>query len=77
MGKYKPGKGWVRLNDSVCKHEDGQRIHVAGIIRLSDGTIVSANTWPESEHVNRFVRINGGNRKRGLMAWARSLDKES
>ena len=31
----------------------------------------------ESLEFNKYLRINGGNRKRGLMAWANSLMNDS
>lgn len=69
----RPGRGWSHVAGSVWEHTDSAlRLHVGGVIRLPDGQCVSANEWPESLTVRWYVRANGGNRKRGLMAWARS-----
>ena len=60
---------WKKLSNSVFEMTDGRRLHMFGTCRLPDGRIVSAqysDTW-------RFIKISGGNRKRGLMAWAQSL----
>lgn len=68
----RPGRGWSHVAGSVYEHTSGLRLHVGGLIRLPNGQCVSANEWPESRTVRWYVRANGGNRKRGLMAWARS-----
>jgi hypothetical protein len=57
----------------VYDHVSGVRLHLLGLVRLPTGEQVSANEWPESSAVWRYEQLNGGNRKRGLMAWARSL----
>ena len=60
---------WKKLSNAVFEMTDGRRLHMIGTCRLPDGRIVSAqysDTW-------RFIKISGGNRKRGLMAWAQSL----
>ena len=69
----RPGSGWKHLKGAVWQHITGTRIHVGGIARLPDNTIVSVDTPPERIEVNRMIRINGGNRKRGMMAWALNL----
>ena len=63
--KYKPGPGWKMLNPSV--YEKGVfRIHVGGIIKnMITGQVVNVES-----KAGRFIKINGGNRKRGLMAYA-------
>lgn len=72
----KPGPGWTApYQVAVYEHDSGARLHVMGYLRLPDGSEVSAFNWPESSTLARFIRINGGNRKRGAMAWARSKMK--
>ena len=66
----RPGRGWSHVAGSVYDHKSGLRLHTLGILRLPGGETVSANDWPELLIVGKYVRINGGNRKRGLMAWA-------
>lgn len=41
-----------------------------GLLVLPNGTEVSGMEWPESKVLWRYVAANGGNRKRGAMAWA-------
>jgi hypothetical protein len=65
--------GWKHLNGSVYEHRDGTRVHLLGLCRLPNGESVVGSTWPESQRWDRFVRINGGNVRRGAMAWASSL----
>ena len=67
----RPGRGWTHVAGSVYDHVSGVRLHLLGMVRLPNGDHVSANEWPESSSVWHFVRCNGGNRKRGLMAWAK------
>jgi len=71
MRPYRPGSGWIHVAGSVWDHVSGIRLHLLGMVRLRNGAYVWANAWPESHDVGRLVRINGGNRKRGLMAWAK------
>lgn len=65
-----PGPGWKPAGGAVFDHRSGIRVHVGGLCRLRNGTVVSGMMWPESRVFNWFVRVNGGNRKRGAMAWA-------
>lgn len=69
----RPGLGWEHLAGPVWDHTSGARIHTAGIVRLPDKTHLSLYNWRENELGRRLVRINGGNKKRGLMAWAVNL----
>ena len=69
----RPGPGWSHLGGAVWEHHTGARIHVGGMIRLPDKTHLSLSNWRESQLGRRLVRINGGNQKRGLMAWAVNL----
>jgi hypothetical protein len=47
------------------------RLHMMGMVRLPDGLIVRGASWPESGAVDQCIRIAGGNRRRGMMIWAR------
>lgn len=69
----KPGPGWKLLGPAVYEHATGVRIHVMGLVRLRDGSSVFGSTWPESQTMDRFIRINGGNRRRGVMAYGLDL----
>jgi hypothetical protein len=66
----KPGPGWKHAGGAVYDNAIGVRVHVMGLCRLY------GMRWPERRNLDRFVRINGGNRKRGAMAWAADLTKE-
>ena len=68
----RPGAGWKHIAGAVYEHANGTRVHLLGMIKLPSGEWISANKWPESKTADRFVKMNGGNWKRGLMAWARS-----
>lgn len=57
----RPGSGWR---------------HIAGFVRLPNGEFLSASTWPESQNAARMILINGGNTRRGLMAWAMTYNSE-
>jgi hypothetical protein len=69
---FRPGRGWKHVAGSVYDHASGVRLHLSGMVRLPNGDHVSANEWPESSSADHYVLLNGGNRKRGLMAWARA-----
>lgn len=65
-----PGAGWKSLGSSVWEHKSGTRIHVGGgLIKTPTGkcfwlnSIIGRMGW-------QLIKINGGNKKRGLMAWA-------
>lgn len=65
--------GWTRLSACVYQHEDGTRIHAAGLVFLPSGATVWGNSWPISRDMNRAIAMCGGNRRRGIMCWARRL----
>ena len=69
----RPGSGWKNLKGPIWQHTSGTRVHVMGIVRLPDKTVVSVNESLNRIAANRMIRINGGNRKRGLMALALNL----
>lgn len=66
----RPGKGWRHIGGPVYEHSNGTRVHVIGVVKLPDGRYLHANKWPECIDAARMISINGGNRRRGLMAWA-------
>lgn len=75
---YRPGPGWDDPHPTapVYEHVSGARVHVMGLLRLTDGTLISGMEWPESKVLWRYVEANGGNRKRGAMAWAAAKIRE-
>jgi hypothetical protein len=66
----RPGKGWIALGSGVYEHTSKIRIHVGGLVRLQDGTFLRLNHFDEGKVGHDLIRINGGNVKRSLMAWA-------
>ena len=68
--QIRPGGGWKHVAGPVWEHTGGARVHIAGLVKLPDGRYLHANKWPECRDAERLIRANGGNRKRGLMAWA-------
>jgi len=41
-----------------------------GLVKRPNGETIYAHKYPESLVAARMIRINGGNRRRGLMAFA-------
>ena len=71
----RPGPGWKPISGSVYAHISGARVHLGGFVKLPDGRFLNENKWPECMDASMLIKINGGNRKRGLMAWALMLVK--
>ena len=67
----RPGKGWKQLKGPVWEHDSGVRIHVSGRLVRLNGCKVSGPV-DESEYslLRKLTLVNGGNKKRGLMAFA-------
>ena len=65
--KFKPGPGWRELNPAVWEKQ-GFRVHTSGnLLRYPDGyTMYFSPIGP----LMLFVKVTGGNYKRGLMAYA-------
>ena len=64
--KYKPGPGWKKLNPAV--YEKGLfRIHIIGLIK---STALNRFVDDVESKAELYIKVNGGNRKRGLMAYA-------
>jgi hypothetical protein len=70
--KQKPGPGWKYVGSAVWDHKSGLRLHIMGLCRLPNGEEVNGFRWPESRELDRWIRIAGGNRRRGAMLWALS-----
>ena len=72
--KLRPGPGWRNwIHTPVYEHTTGIRVHAMGTIslRLPTGErIIYGQNWPHSQSAERWIKIAGGNRKRGLMLWA-------
>ena len=67
----RPGPGWSKLAGAVYQHRTGLRIHIYGLCWWIGGRLVRGRLWPESQWLDLFIRANGGNRRRGVMAWAK------
>lgn len=70
----KPGEGWEYMAGAVWRHSSGARIHLMGVVRLSNRDCHNLNHISGGAMGRLMVRANGGNRKRGLMSWARMLE---
>jgi hypothetical protein len=71
----KLSNGWSHINGPVWDHKNGTRIHVtASSVRLPDGA--TTGVYADRARVNRLIKMTGGNRKRGVMAYAELLYKE-
>ena len=64
----RPGPGWTHINGSVWGHRNGIRIHTLGLIRFPGDPHYPVR--PDMGEWFRLAMVNGGNRKRGLMALA-------
>ena len=74
IDQYKPGLGWNHIGGAVWEHTNKTRIHIMGTIRLPDMTFVNLHDYPSYIEGHKYIAINGGNRKRGLMAWANNIN---
>jgi len=72
----KPGPGWKHVGGPCWEHSNGVRIHPYGLVRLREGRVIVGTVWPESNNMDFFIKANGGNRKRGVMAWALFILKD-
>jgi len=71
-----PGNGWKRIAGAVYERNDGLRLHMLGCCRLPSSKSVVGYDAENYYLQNKLIAINGGNRKRGLMAWAATLAVE-
>jgi len=71
----KPGPGWKQhaSNAAVWDHVSGMRLHLSGLLRMPDAAIIDSNRWPTSYVKNGYIRVAGGNVKRGMMMWAMAM----
>jgi hypothetical protein len=69
----RPGPGWRFVGSACWKHTSGVGVHVLGLAFMPDGTVRRASEWPASGMADGYIRLAGGNRKRGLMMWALAL----
>ena len=65
----RPGPGWKEVAPAIWKHKSGVMIHLFGLARMPDGT----PRWAGHRLADCYIRLAGGNRKRGLMMWALTL----
>lgn len=71
---YKPGSGWRVLSaPAIYQHTSGVKLHLVGMAVMPDGAIHLAAGFGNPHESQVYIRIAGGNRKRGLMLWARAL----
>jgi len=69
----RPGSGWKQLGGAVWEHKTGIRIHWSGdLVRLPGGVPENVAHFDGygNSGLRMLVKINGGNKKRGMMAWA-------
>jgi hypothetical protein len=66
----RPGPGWRFVGCSTWQHDSGVRVHYLGMALMPDGTAWRENSTPMAK---QYIRMAGGNRKRGLMMWALAL----
>ena len=70
----RPGRGWEQ-NGRCYDHDSGLRITVGyAMCRLPSGDVINGELWPESRTVRHWIAVAGGNRRRGVMMWARTLE---
>jgi len=68
--QFKPGPGWKQLNPVVWE-KNLIRIHISGqLIRVNNQYV---GMIPHRHEILRFIKINSGNKKRGLMVYANNL----
>ena len=72
--KLRPGAGWTYAGGAVWDHANGTRVHVGGLmVRLPTGLLIRTPT----ASMRKAIRVNGGNRKRVIMAYAVTLSAEA
>lgn len=68
----RPGPGWRFVGCSTWQHSSGVRVHYLGMALMPDGTVRREH---ETRLAEGYIRLAGGNRKRGLMMWALALHR--
>jgi hypothetical protein len=66
----RPGPGWRFVGCSTWQHDSGVRVHYLGVALMPDRTL---RREYETRLAEGYIRLAGGNRKRGLMMWALAL----
>ena len=69
----RPGSGWKRVGGAVYTRADGLRLHLLGFCKAPGASNVYGNSAEAYYLQNKLIKINGGNRKRGMMAWAATV----
>jgi hypothetical protein len=68
----RPGPGWRFIGCSSWRHESGVIVHCLGVALMPDGTVRYES---ETRLAEGYIRLAGGNRKRGLMMWGLALHR--
>jgi hypothetical protein len=71
----RPGPGWTHLGGSVYQHSSGTRVHMLGGLLLPGNLWFWGGRWPDLHNMDFFIRACG-NKKRGIMAWGRWMEKQ-
>ncbi len=68
----KPRKleGWSHISGSVYEHKTGLRIHLLGIAKMPNGTVVDWQRWDQFKGMMSALKIQGHNHRRAMMHWA-------
>ena len=69
----RPGVGWKRVTGAVYTRADGLKLHLLGFCKLPGASNVHGDSAEAYYLQNKLIKINGGSRKRGLMAWAATV----
>ena len=79
--KLKPGTGWTQDKDTlVYKHTSGIFLNItdSGMMWVPSKKIFcDADEYPHNEISSHYIRVSGGNHKRGLMMWALAMSGET
>lgn len=71
----RPGPGWRHIAGAVWEHQCGIRAHVRGCCGFPPDIIWGCQ-YPDVVEMDRFIAANGGNRKRGVLAWSLKMFRE-
>jgi len=70
----RPGPGWKHLKGPVWEYKNGIRIHTAGLVlRDQTGKTAPVDEFGHRRFLYHLIKVNGGNKKRGLMAFALNM----
>lgn len=77
MATHKPGPGWQKITSAVYENSlTKTHIHLYGLVKLDNGDVFNMFDIQYHQDADKYIAINGGNHKRGLMAWAAALTEE-